>query len=58
VSSNKAPRPTAGKAFIDHYLDDESMKILAQRSEFAHRKGIYPPLLAAEKIQYVRMKVV
>lgn len=26
VLSNKAPRPNAGKAFIDLYLDDESMK--------------------------------
>ena len=30
VLSNKAPRPSAGKAFIDYYLDDENMKILAQ----------------------------
>ena len=57
VLSNKAPRPNAGKAFIDYYLDDESMKILAQSGEFANRKGIYPPLAGAEKIQYVQMEV-
>ena len=55
--SNKAPHPNAGKAFIDFYLDDESMKILAQSGEFVNRKGIYPPLPGAEKIQYVQMEV-
>jgi ABC-type Fe3+ transport system substrate-binding protein len=57
VLGNKAPHPNAGKAFIDFYLDDESMKILAQSGEFANRKGIYPPLPGAEKIQYVQMEV-
>jgi iron(III) transport system substrate-binding protein len=57
VLSNKAPHPNAGKAFIDFYLDDESMKILAQSGEFANRRGIYPPLPGAEKIQYVQMEV-
>jgi iron(III) transport system substrate-binding protein len=55
--SNKAPHPNAAKAFIDYYLDDESMKILAQTGEFANRKGIYPPLAGADKIQYVQMEV-
>jgi iron(III) transport system substrate-binding protein len=57
VMSNKAPRPNAAKAFIDYYLGDESMKILAQSGEFANRKGIYPPLAGADKIQYVQMEV-
>ena len=57
VLSNKAPRPSAGKAFVDFYLDDETMKILAQSGEFVNRKGIYPPLPGAEKIQYVQMEV-
>lgn len=55
--SNKAPRPNAGKAFVDFYLDDENMKILAQSGEFVNRKGIYPPLPGADKIQYVQMEV-
>jgi hypothetical protein len=33
------------------------MKILAQSGEFANRKGIYPPLPGADKIQYVQMEV-
>ena len=57
VLSNKAPRPNAGKAFIDYYLDDDNMKILAQAGEFPNRKGIYPPLPGADKIQYVQMEV-
>jgi iron(III) transport system substrate-binding protein len=57
VISNKAPHPNAARAFIDYYLDDESMKILAQSGEFANRKGIYPPLAGADKIQYVQMEV-
>ena len=57
VLSNKAPHSSVGKAFIDYYLDDESMKILAQSGEFANRKGIYPPLPGGDKIQYLQMEV-
>jgi hypothetical protein len=31
------------------------MKILAQSGEFANRKGIYPPIDGADKIQYIQM---
>jgi len=53
--SNKSPRPNAGKAFIDYLLSEESMKILAKMGEFVNRKGIYPPLADADKIQFVPM---
>jgi iron(III) transport system substrate-binding protein len=53
--SNKAPRPNGGKAFIDFFLGDESMRILARMGEFVNRKGIYPPLPGADKIQAVEM---
>lgn len=53
--SNKAPHASAGKAFIDYFLDDESMKIMAQEGEFVNRKGVYPPIPDAEKIQFVEM---
>jgi len=53
--SNKAPHPSAGKAFIDYFLDTESMKILAQEGEFVNRKGVYPPLPDADKIEFVEM---
>jgi iron(III) transport system substrate-binding protein len=55
--NNKAPHPNAGKAFIDFYLDDENMKILARAGEFPNRSGVYPPLPGAEKIRYVQMEV-
>ena len=55
VLSNKAPHPNAGKAFIDYFLGDESMRILAKMGEFVNRKGIYPPLADADKIQFVPM---
>jgi iron(III) transport system substrate-binding protein len=53
--SNKAPHPNAGKAFIDYFLDDESMNTMAKMGEFVNRKGVYPPLPDADKIQFVEM---
>jgi iron(III) transport system substrate-binding protein len=52
---NKAPHPNAGKAFIDFVLDDESMKLMASTGEFVNRKGVYPPIPDADKIQFVEM---
>jgi iron(III) transport system substrate-binding protein len=51
----KAPRPSAGKAFIDFFLDEESMKIQAATGEFVNRRGIHPPLPDADKIKFVQM---
>jgi len=53
--SNKAPHPNGGKVFIDYFLDDECMTIMAKMGEFVNRKGIYPPLPDADKIQFVPM---
>ncbi len=53
--NNKAPHANAGKAFIDYFLDNESMKIMAQMGEFVNRKGVYPPLPDADKIEFVEM---
>ncbi|HEY7164458.1 MAG TPA: extracellular solute-binding protein [Candidatus Binatia bacterium] len=53
--ANHAPHPNAGKAFIDYFLGDESMRMMAQRGEFVNRKGVYPPLPDADKIQFVEM---
>lgn len=35
--------------------DDEAMDIMAKLGEFVNRKGIYPPLPDADKIQFVQM---
>lgn len=51
----KAPHDSAGKAFIDFFLGEESLKIMADIGEFVTRKGIYPPLPDANKIQLVDM---
>ena len=56
VLGSKAPHPNAGKAFVDFYLDDEAMKILAQSGEFVNRKGIYPPLPGTTKSNTCRWK--
>lgn len=53
--SNKAPHPAAGKAFIDFFLGNESMTLMAKLGEFVNRKGIYPPLPDADKVQFVQM---
>jgi iron(III) transport system substrate-binding protein len=52
---SKAPRPNAGKAFIDYFLGEEGLKIMAGIGEFVTRKGIYPPLPDADKIELVEM---
>jgi iron(III) transport system substrate-binding protein len=53
--SNKAPHPDAGKAFIDFFLGQESMNIMAKLGEFVNRKGVYPPLPDADKIHFAQM---
>jgi hypothetical protein len=47
--------PNTGKALIDHFLGDDSLKVMAKHGEFITRKGIYPPIADAEKIQTVEM---
>ena len=51
----KAPHPNAGKAFIDFFLGEESLRIMAGIGEFVTRKGIYPPLADADKIELLDM---
>ena len=53
--SNKAPRPNAGKVFIDFFLSADGMKLLAKAGEFVTMKGIPQLLPGADKIQPVEM---
>ena len=46
---HKAPHPNAAKAFIDFFLDEESMNLMAKAGEFVNRKGVYPPVPDAGK---------
>jgi iron(III) transport system substrate-binding protein len=52
---SKAPHPNAGKALIDYFLGPDSMSMIASLGEFVNRKGVYPPLPDADKIQFVEM---
>jgi iron(III) transport system substrate-binding protein len=52
---SKSPHPNAGKALIDFFLGQESMTMIAKLGEFVNRKGVYPPLPDADKIQFVEM---
>jgi iron(III) transport system substrate-binding protein len=52
---HKAPHPNAAKAFVDFFLDDESMNLMAKAGEFVNRKGVYPPVPDADKIKFVEM---
>jgi len=51
----KSPHPNAGKAFIDFFLGEEGLRLMAGIGEFVTRKGIYPPLPDADKIEMVEM---
>ena len=53
--ASKPVSPNAGKAFIDFFLGDESMKIMAKQGEFVTRKGIHPPIPGAENIKFIEM---
>lgn len=53
--SSRAARPNAAKAFLDYFYSDESLKVMAKFGEFVTRKGIYPPLADADKINVVEM---
>jgi len=53
--ASKAPHVNAGKAFIDYFLDDESMNLMAKLGEFVNRKGVLPPLAGADKLGFVEM---
>ena len=53
--ASKAPHANAGNAFIDYFLDDESMNMMSKLGEFVNRKGILPPLPGADKLGFVEM---
>ena len=51
----KPLHPNAGKAFIDFFLGEEGLRLMAGIGEFVTRKGIYPPIPDADKIDIVEM---
>ena len=55
--TTKAPHPNAGKLYIDYFLGQESMEIMAKVGEFVNRRGVYPPIPGAEQVigKFVQM---
>jgi iron(III) transport system substrate-binding protein len=51
----KPSHPNAGKVFIDFFLGEEGLRLMAGIGEFVTRKGIYPPVPDADKIEMVDM---
>jgi iron(III) transport system substrate-binding protein len=51
----KPPHPNAGRAFIDFFIGEESLKIMADLGEFVTRKGVPSPIPGADKIELVEM---
>ena len=54
--AKKAPHSNAGKAFIDFFLGDESMRIMARNGESVNRKGVYPPIPEIDKVKLLEME--
>jgi iron(III) transport system substrate-binding protein len=55
--TTKAPHPNAAKLYIDYFLGQESMEIMAKVGEFVNRRGVYPPISGAEQVvgKFVQM---
>lgn len=53
--SSKPPHPNTAKLFIDYFLSEEGMKILADVGETVTRKGIYPAFKDADKIRFLEV---
>lgn len=53
--SSKPPHPNAAQLFIDYFLSEEGMKILADVGETVTRKGVYPALKGADKIKFLEL---
>jgi iron(III) transport system substrate-binding protein len=51
--SSKPQHPNAAQLFIDFFLSEEGMKILADVGETVTRKGVYPTFKDADKIKFV-----
>lgn len=48
--SAKAPRSNAAKLFIDYFLGQESMDLMAKEGYFVSQRGVYPPVPGAEQV--------
>lgn len=51
--SSKPQHPNAAQLFIDFFLSEEGMKVLADVGETVTRKGVYPTFKDADKIKFL-----
>lgn len=51
--SAKAPHPNAARLFENFLISRQGMQILAAQGEFVTAKGVYPPIMDADKIKPV-----
>ena len=56
VLSKRAPHTNSGKTFIDFFLGEESMRIMAKNGESVNRQGVYPPIPDIEKVKVIEME--
>ena len=52
---SKAPNPSTAKAFVDFFLGQEGMKIIAEEGEFVPLKGLVPKVPGSDKWKVVMM---
>ena len=43
-------RSNAAKLFIDYFLGQESMDLMAKEGYFVSQRGVYPPVPGAEQV--------
>ncbi len=53
--SSKPQHPNAAQLFIDFFLSEEGMKILADVGETVTRTGVYPKFKDADKIKFINV---
>lgn len=52
----KPVHPNAGKLFLDYFISEESLRVMAGEGEFVTLKGVYPPIKDAERLRLVHME--
>lgn len=55
--TSKAPHPEAAREFVDYWLSDKSMKILAKDvGEYVLAPGVYPPVDGMDKAKVIAIR--
>ena len=55
--TSKAPHPAAARAFVDYWLSDKSMEILAKDvGEYVLAPGVFPPIDGIDKAKVIAIR--